>query len=57
MLVRIKNNPGDNYFWDGKKGKFTWNWTTGTTGVVIGPMQHIISGNRFSFNIEVTNHL
>jgi hypothetical protein len=56
MLVRVRNNPGDAYFWDGKQGRFTWSWKSGTTGLVIGPIQHIIAGNRFSFNFEVTRY-
>jgi hypothetical protein len=53
MLVRIQNNPGDSYFWDGNNGKFSWTWKTGTTGVVLGPMAHIISGRRFSLQFNV----
>ena len=56
MLVRVKNNPADSYFWDGKQGKFVWNWTSGTTGLLLGPMLHIFAGNRFSFQFTVTCH-
>lgn len=55
MLVRIQNNPSDSYFWDGNKGKFSWAWKTGTTGVVIGPIANVISGRRFSIEFDVRN--
>ena len=54
MLLRIKNAPNDTYFWDGTQGSFSWNWKAGnTSGLAIGPMQHILSGNRFSFTFQV----
>nr|BAJ99779.1 predicted protein [Hordeum vulgare subsp. vulgare] len=55
MLVRIQNNPSDSYLWDGKTGRFQWTWTSGTTGVVIGPINAIIALTQFSFTFTINS--
>lgn len=54
LLLRIENNAGDYYFWqNNEEGKFIWSWSSGTRGVVIGPIGAIIAMKMFSFSFTI----
>jgi len=49
----MKNNPSDSYLWTNGAGRFTWSWTSGTTGLVLGPIGAIIGMNEFTFTFTI----
>jgi hypothetical protein len=54
----VQNNPppSDYYNWINSSGNFIWKWSSGTTGIVLGPLQAIPAMQPFSFDFFISNY-